>query len=39
MRIAELHNVAMTAAKFGKFVAQEPEKWAKEIRAAGIEAE
>jgi len=40
-RLAELGNVPMpmTGAEFGKFVADETEKWGKVIRAANIKAE
>jgi tripartite-type tricarboxylate transporter receptor subunit TctC len=40
-RLAELGNVPMpmTASEFGKFVANETEKWGKIIRAANIKPE
>jgi tripartite-type tricarboxylate transporter receptor subunit TctC len=40
-RLADLSivPVPMTAAEFGKFVADETEKWGKVVRAAGIKAE
>jgi tripartite-type tricarboxylate transporter receptor subunit TctC len=40
-RIADLGGspMSMTPAAFGKFIADETEKWAKVIRAANIEAE
>jgi len=33
------HPMPMTPAEFGKFIADETEKWAKVIRAANIKAE
>ncbi len=40
-RFVELHNlpISMTPAQFGKFIAEETEKWGKVIRAAHIKAE
>jgi len=40
-RLADLGNVPipMTPTEFGKFIAEETEKWAKVIRAANIKAE
>jgi tripartite-type tricarboxylate transporter receptor subunit TctC len=40
-RLADLGNVpsAMSSAEFGKFIANETEKWAKVIKIAGIKAE
>ena len=41
MRLAELGGVPMpmTPADFGKFIADETEKWAKVIRTTNIKAE
>jgi tripartite-type tricarboxylate transporter receptor subunit TctC len=40
-RLADLgsEGMPMTPAEFGKFVAEETEKWAKVVKFAGIKAE